>query len=88
MAVTSRRSIHEHLVLFNSNNSVISKYHSGLLNLHSTKYALTNFHNVPLDGLFNRCARPDFRKAFDTVDHQILFNKIKCFDISGIYYGT
>ena len=31
------------------------------------------------DGKLTGCVMVDFRKAFDLVDHKILFNKLKCY---------
>ena len=80
------RSVYDHLVLFLSNNNMITQCQSGFRNLHSTITALTKLHNDLLASLNRRCSTGvaclDFRKAFDTVDHSILLNKMKLFGIS------
>ena len=66
------RSVYDHLVLFISNNNMISQFQSGFRNLHSTITALTKLHNDLLASFNRRCSTGvaciDFRKAFDKVD--------------------
>ena len=66
---------------------MISQCQSGFRNLHSTITALTQLNNDLLASFNRRCSTGvaclDFRKAFDTVDHSILLNKMKLFGISG-----
>ena len=77
--------IYNQLYQYFVNNKLLSNQQFGFRSLHSTALALgkaTNQWLQSLDmGYMNSVVFLDIKKAFDTVDHQILSNKLRCYGI-------
>ena len=69
-------------------NDILTQHQFGFKKSHSTLTSFLNATNnwlVDVDeGLINGVLFLDLKKAFDTVDHQILISKIKFYGITGI----
>ena len=80
--------VYDHLYRFLDENNFICLQQSGFRSLHSVvTYLLkcTNDWYVNIDkGKFTAMILIDLKKAFDTVDHGILVDKMKFYGISGI----
>ena len=78
-----KNSLNNHLI----NNDLLSKHQFGFVSGRSTVTQLLVTLNEWLFGLDNNvpidAAYMDFRKAFDTVPHQRLLNKLKGYNITG-----
>ena len=75
--------IHEQTSSFLSNNLFLYNYQSGFRKNHSTESCLWFLHDKILEGfdkgLITGMILVDFRKAFNTIDHNILLKKLSGF---------
>ena len=68
-------------------NNLLSKYQSGFRPMHSTLTALIDIPDIWYldidDGLTNDILFIDLKKAFDTIDHEILLSKVELYGFKG-----
>ena len=81
------RAVHRQLYQFLSKHQILSPFQCGFRKNHSTESAAISFTDSirrEIDqGLLTGAVFIDLRKAFDTVDHDIIVSKLKAAGISG-----
>ena len=79
--------VHDQLYTYLNSNNLISSGQSGFRSFHSVLTCLlkcTNNWYLNIDkGKYTSVSFIDLKKACDTVDHQILLNELKVYEISG-----
>ena len=83
--------IHEQTSSFLSNNEILYNYQSGFRKNHSTDSCLTFLHDKILKGydkgLMTGMMLIDLQKAFDTIDHDILWKRLSAIGFSNHIIG-
>ena len=85
------RAIYNRLLSYLDKHKVLSNSQFGFRKTHSTEYALTLFYEKISSAIDNKEISVgifiDLSKAFDTVNHEILLDKLRYFGIRGVAYN-
>ena len=85
------RAIYDRLLSYLDKHKVLSNSQFGFRKNHSTEYALTLFYEKISSAIDNKEISVgifiDLSKAFDTVNHEILLDKLRYFGIRGVAYN-
>ena len=85
------RAIYNRLLSYLDKHKVLSNSQFGFRKNHSTEYALTLFYEKISSAIDNKKISVgifiDLSKSFDTVNHEILLDKLRYFGIRGMAYN-
>ena len=75
------KAVHDQMIDYLAQYNILYKYQSGFRTKHSTDLCLSYLNDKILkgfdNGLFTGMILIDLQKAFDTIDHNILLEKLK-----------